>query len=146
MEAAHEKSGREQPETLGAKCLLERIPRRLRAGHAWRNRAGTTILAQSERQNDHQCGKRGEHEHRHVPVVEAVLENRGDRHDRECPNEPPAVATPSATDRCAGGVCRAIAPKIGPKPAAAKPTPESTLPRVSITPSLASAIISMPAT
>ncbi len=63
-----------------------------------------------------------------------------------CPNEPPAVATPSATERRSGGVCRAIAPKIGPNPAAAMPMPESTLPSVSITPSLASAIISIPAT
>ena len=62
------------------------------------------------------------------------------------PNEPPAVATPSATDRLSAGVCRAIAPKIGPNPAAAMPMPESTLPRVSIMPSVASAIISIPAT
>ena len=36
-----------------------------------------------------------------------------------CPNEPPAVAIPSALDRHSTGVCRPIAPRIGPKPAAA---------------------------
>ena len=63
-----------------------------------------------------------------------------------CPNEPPAVATPSAIERFAAGVWRVITPKIGPKPAAAMPTPVSALPRVRSTPSVAAAIISMPAT
>jgi hypothetical protein len=39
-----------------------------------------------------------------------------------------------------------MAPKIGPKPAAAMPIPENTLPSVSSTPSVAKATISMPAT
>jgi hypothetical protein len=62
------------------------------------------------------------------------------------PNEPPAVVTPSASERRAGGVCRLTAPKIGPKPAAAMPMPDTTLPSVSRVPPAASAIISMPAT
>ena len=56
------------------------------------------------------------------------------------------MATPSATERRAGGVLRLMAPKIGPKPAAAMPSPHSTLPSVSITPSLATAMVNMPMT
>ena len=63
-----------------------------------------------------------------------------------CPNDPPAVATPSATERLAGGVCRLTEPKIGPNPAAAMPMPHNTLPDVSMTPSVAKAIIIMPTT
>ena len=48
------------------------------------------------------------------------------------PNDPPAVVTPSAIERFSGGVCRLMAPKIGPNPAAAMPMPHSTLPSVSM--------------
>jgi hypothetical protein len=47
-----------------------------------------------------------------------------------CPIEPPAVTTPSATERFLGGVCRLMAPKLGPNPAAAMPIPQITLPSV----------------
>src|SRR5262249_24706195 len=63
-----------------------------------------------------------------------------------CPNEPPAVAMPRALDRHSTGVCRPIAPRIGPKPAADMPMPASALPAVNMTLSLAIAIMSMPAT
>ena len=53
------------------------------------------------------------------------------------PNEPPEVVTPSAMERLLAGVWRAMAPKIGPKPAAAMPMPHRMLPSVSITPSCA---------
>jgi len=56
------------------------------------------------------------------------------------------VATPSTTERLAGGVLRLMAPKIGPKPAAAMPSPHSTLPSVSMTPSVAIAMVNMPMT
>src|SRR6266436_3533377 len=62
------------------------------------------------------------------------------------PNDPPAVVTPSASERFSGGVCRLMEPKIGPNPAAAMPMPHATFPRVSMTPSVANAIMNMPMT
>jgi hypothetical protein len=65
---------------------------------------------------------------------------------RTAPIEPPAVATPSATERLSGGVLRLVAPKIGPNPAAAMPMPYKTLPSVKTTPAVANAVMNMPAT
>jgi hypothetical protein len=59
-----------------------------------------------------------------MPVVEPRLQQRREWHDGE-PNEPPAVATPSAIERFSGGVCRLMEPKIGPNPAAAMPMPHN---------------------
>jgi len=54
-----------------------------------------------------------------------------------CPIEPPAVTTPSATERFLGGVCRLMAPKLGPNPAATMPIPQITLPSVKTKPAVA---------
>ena len=51
-----------------------------------------------------------------------------------------------ATERFSDGVCRLMEPKIGPNPAAAMPMPHATFPRVSMTPSVANAIMNMPPT
>ena len=53
---------------------------------------------------------------------------------------------PSASERLCAGVWRPMAARIGPNPAAAIPTPASALPSVSMTASVAAAIITMPAT
>src|SRR6516165_5902344 len=63
-----------------------------------------------------------------------------------CPIEPPAVVTPSATERFSVGVCRLTAPRIGPNPAAAMPMPLITLPSVKARPAVANAVMNMPAT
>ena len=63
-----------------------------------------------------------------------------------CPIEPPAVVTPSATERFSDGVRRLTAPRIGPNPAAAMPMPQITLPSVKTTPAVANAVMNMPAT
>ena len=62
------------------------------------------------------------------------------------PNEPPAEQMPSASPCFSLGVTRMMAPSTGLKEAAARPTPLSTLPRISRTSPCIIAIVTMPST
>ena len=59
MKAADEKSDREQPESLGAECLRERVSRCLRPSRSGLFRAGTTSLTQADGEDDPLSGPRG---------------------------------------------------------------------------------------
>ena len=62
------------------------------------------------------------------------------------PNEPPAEQMPTASAALAGGATRRITPSTGPNDAADRPTPTSTLPRISMAPSCMVAVTIMPST
>ena len=140
-----------KPEVRSQKLRLRR-PRRAPRGSSApartrsRQRAAA-VLAQTERQREHDDRAERQHQHGQVPVAEPLLQERRDRHHREL-SERAAGGRDAERDRALfrAGVWRVIAPKIGPKPAAAMPTPVRALPSVRRTPSVAAAIISMPAT
>src|SRR5262249_53557828 len=144
MEAADKEADCEQPEALRVKCLAQRVLAALRLQRAGA-RAGRSPRSPKAR------GTIATETAASTNMVECQLSRLFCRIDANgtianCPNEPPAVAIPSALDRHSTGAWRPIAPRIGPNPAADMPMPASALPAVNMAPSLAVAIMSMPAT
>ena len=81
-----------------------------------------------------------------MPIVEPILQQRRERHDRELTKRSAGGCDTKGDRAFLGGVCRLIEPKIGPNPAAAMPIPHNTFPSVSMTPSVANPITNMPMT
>jgi hypothetical protein len=62
------------------------------------------------------------------------------------PNEPPAEQMPTASACLAGGATRSTTPSTGPKVAAERPMPTSTLPSSSMAPLCMVEVTTMPST
>ena len=89
VEAADEEADGEEPEAAAAEGLVERLAARLRRRGPRSRRRAAAVLAQAERQRDHDDRAERQHQHGQVPVAEPLLQERGDRHHRELSERAP---------------------------------------------------------
>ena len=76
VEPAHEEPDGEQQESLRSECLLQRVFRSLRDGRAG---ARAPLLAQAPGERHHRHRDDAEDRHGRVPIVQTVLQQRGER-------------------------------------------------------------------